>query len=532
MGDNTIKILISDSLSERCAEILGSIPDVQVDINTKLSPEDLKNVIGDYHALVVRSATKATKEIIDAADKLKVIGRAGTGVDNIDTDEATRKGIVVMNTPGGNTITTAEHALSMMMAMARRIPQATASMRSGKWDKKSFQGTEMCGKTLGILGVGNIGSIVADRAQGLKMNVIAYDPFLSEEAADQLGIELVPIDDLYSRSDFISIHVPLNNETRGMVNSSAFGKMKQGVKIINCARGGIVNENDLAGAIKAKIVSGAAFDVFEKEPLPADSPLLEIDEVITTPHLGASTAEAQENVAVAVAEQIAEYLTTGTIRNAVNVPSVPAELLVKLESYLSLAERLGSLQGQLLTGAIEEITVEYSGDVVKYDVAPMTIATLKGMLDRLMDQQVNFVNAPVIARERGIKVVEVKSSRAIDFASSITIKVKTKEEERLVEGALFGKREPRIVRLDKFFLDAVPEGYLLILHNNDEPGVIGDIGTLLGSEKVNIARLHLGREAVKGEAVSVWNIDTPLSDETLARLLNLSNIISAKVVKL
>ncbi|MFQ5586947.1 MAG: phosphoglycerate dehydrogenase, partial [Thermodesulfobacteriota bacterium] len=396
MGDGTIKVLISDSLSERCAEILRSIPDVQVDINTKLSPEELKKAIKQYHALVVRSATKVTKEIIDAADNLKVVGRAGTGVDNIDTAEATRKGIVVMNTPGGNTITTAEHALSMMMAMARKIPQATASMRSGKWDKKSFQGTEMCGKTLGILGVGNIGSIVADRALGLKMNVIAYDPFLSEEAADRLGIELVSIDELYRRSDFISIHVPLTNETRNMIDRTAFGKMKKGVKIINCARGGIVNESDLAEAIKEKVVSGAAFDVFEKEPLPADSPLHGIDEVITTPHLGASTAEAQENVAIAVAEQIADYFTSGTIRNAVNVPSVPAELLTKLESYLSLAEKLGRFQGQTLTGGIEEITIEYSGDVVNYDVAPMTISTLKGVLDQVMDQQVNFVNAPVI----------------------------------------------------------------------------------------------------------------------------------------
>ncbi|MDO8426836.1 MAG: phosphoglycerate dehydrogenase, partial [Deltaproteobacteria bacterium] len=424
-----MKILISDSMSNKAVEILKATPGITVDVITGLKPEELKAKIKDYHGLVVRSATKATAEIIEAAENLKVIGRAGTGVDNIDMTAATKKGIVVMNTPGGNTVTTAEHAVAMMMALSRNIPQATASMKRGEWEKKKFEGTEVTGKTLGILGVGNIGSVVASRAQGLKMNVIAYDPFISPEAADKLGISLVSMDELFKKSDFISIHVPLTNETKNLVNAGAFQKMKKGVKIINCARGGIVDEKDLAEAIKAKIVSGAAFDVFEKEPPQADNPLLQLEEVILTPHLGASTLEAQENVAIAIAEQIADYLTTGSIRNAVNVPSIPAELLVSLGAYISLGEKLGSFQGQILKGGIEEITVEYSGEVVNYDVAPITIACIKGLLDKVLDTYVNFVNAPYIAKERGIKIVEVKSSRPTDFASSITIKVGTKGAE-------------------------------------------------------------------------------------------------------
>ena len=527
-----MKILISDSMSSKAVEILKSTPGLEVDVITGLKPEELKAKIKDYHGLVVRSATKATAEILEAAENLKVIGRAGTGVDNVDTVVATRRGIVVMNTPGGNTVTTAEHAVSMLMALARKIPQATASMRRGEWEKKKFEGTEVTGKTLGILGVGNIGSVVANRAQGLKMNVIAYDPFISAEAADKLGIALVSLDDLYKKSDFISVHVPLTNETKNLVNAEAFKKMKKGVKIINCARGGIVCEKDLADAIREKIVSGAACDVFEKEPVPADNPLLQMEEVILTPHLGASTFEAQENVAIAIAEQIADYLTTGTIRNAVNVPSIPAELLGALNPYISLGEKLGSFQGQILKGALEEISVEYSGDVVGYDVAPITIACLKGILDQVLDQYVNFVNAPFVAKERGRKVVEMKSSRTTDFASSITIKVKTKEKESVIEGALFGKKEPRIVRIDSFFLDAVPEGYLLLLHNEDKPGVIGNVGTLLAANNVNIARLHLGRQSVGGEAVSVWNIDTPPSKGMLEKILKLPHMINASVVEL
>lgn len=527
-----MKVLISDSMSNKAVEILKATPGLDVDVITGLKPEELKARIKEYHGLVVRSATKVTAEILEAAENLKVVGRAGTGVDNVDMPAATKKGVVVMNTPGGNTVTTAEHAIALMVALARKIPQATASMRRGEWEKKKYEGTELTGKTLGILGVGNIGSVVASRAQGLKMNVIAYDPFISAEAADKMGLSLVSMDELFAKSDFISIHVPLTNETRNIVNMDAFKKMKKGVKIINAARGGIVNEKDLAEAIKAKIVSGAALDVFEKEPIPADNPLLQMEEVILTPHLGASTFEAQEIVAIAIAEQISDYLTKGTIRNAVNVPSVPAELLSALGPYISLGEKLGSFQGQILKGAPEEITVEYSGDVVGYDVAPITIACIKGLLDQVLDLYVNFVNAPFVAKERGIKVVEVKSSRPTDFASSITIKVKTKDAENVVEGALFGKKEARIVRIDKFFLDAVPEGYMMLLYNEDKPGVIGNVGTLLGANNVNISRLHLGRQSVGGQAVSVWNIDTPPAKGLIEKLLKLPNVISANVIEL
>lgn len=527
-----MKVLIADSMSPKAVEILKETPGIDVDVITGLKPDELKARIKDYHGLVVRSATKATAEIIEAAENLKVIGRAGTGVDNVDTVAATKKGIVVMNTPGGNTITTAEHAVSMMMALARKIPQATASMRRGEWEKKKYEGTEITGKTLGILGVGNIGAVVASRALGLRMTVIAYDPFISEEAADKIGIALVTMDELFKKSDFISIHVPLTSETRNIVNADAFRKMKKGVKLINCARGGIVNERDLAEAIKEKIVSGAALDVFEKEPVTADNPLIQMEEVILTPHLGASTFEAQESVAIAIANQMADYLVNGTIRNAVNVPSIPAELLAALSPYISLGEKLGSFQGQILKGGIEEVTIEYSGDVVNYDVAPITIACLKGLLDQLLDMYVNFVNAPFVAKERGIKVVEIKSSRAIDFASSITIKVKTKEQENVVEGALFGKKEPRIVRIDKFLLDAVPEGYLLLLQNEDKPGVIGNVGTLLAANNVNVARLHLGRSSEGGEAVSVWSVDTPIAKGLIERILKLPHMISVNVIEL
>ncbi len=527
-----MKVLISDSLSDVGAEIFKKAPGIECVVDTKITAEELKEQINEFSGLVVRSRTQVTPEILEAAGNLKVIGRAGTGVDNIDVPLATQKGVVVMNTPGGNTITTAEHAVAMMVSLARNVPQATASMKAGKWEKKRFQGTELTGKTLGVLGVGNIGSVVVSRAQGLKMNVIAYDPYISDEAAEKLGITLVDLDGLYAKSDFLSIHVPLTSETKNIVNKDAFKKMKKGIRIINCARGGIVDEADLADAIKDGTVAGAAFDVFAQEPPAPDNPLLALDEVIVTPHLGASTQEAQENVARAIAEQMVEYLSTGSVRNAVNVPSVPAELLSTLGPYISLGEKLGSLQGQVLKGGIVEITIEYSGEVVENDIAPITIACIKGILTPLMDENVNFVNASSVAKDRGIKVVEVKSSRAIDFASSITLTVKTKDTSYTVEGALFGKSEPRIVKINKFFLDAIPEGFLLLLHNEDKPGVIGQVGTLLGENNVNIARLHLGREAVGGEAVSVWNIDTSLDEKLVNKLLALPHIISAEMVNL
>ncbi len=526
-----MKVLVTDGISPRGAEILKEAPGIEADIRSKVDPQELKSIIKDYHGLIVRSATKVTAEVIEAGENLKVIGRAGIGVDNIDVPAATKRGIVVMNTPEGNIITTAEHTIALLVSLARKVPQADASMKAGKWEKKRFQGVELYNKTLGIVGVGKIGSIVADRALGLKMKVIAYDPYISEEVANKIGIELVSLDELLATSDFISIHVPLTPETRNMFNADVFAKMKKGVRIINCARGGIINEKDLYEAIKKGIVAGAALDVFEKEP-PGENPLLTLEEVIATPHLGASTVEAQEKVGIAIAQQVVDYLLRGIIRNSINVPSISPEALSLIAPYITLAEKLGSLQAQLCRGAIDEVVIEYSGEVVEQDVTTITVAGIKGILDHILDEYVNYVNAPIIARERGIKVIETKTAKPIDFASSITLKVKSKGEESVVEGALFGKNDPRIVRINEFLLDAVPEGYILILQNEDKPGVIGNVGTLLGSYNINIARVHLGRESVGGEAMSLWNIDTPPSQEVMDKLMKLPHIISARLVHL
>jgi len=527
-----MKVLISDSLSDKAVEILEKAEGIECVFDPKITPEDLLKTIGEYDGLAVRSRTKVTAEVLAAGKKLKVVGRAGIGVDNIDLAAATKHGVIVMNTPGGNTTTTAEHAIAMMVSLARFIPQATASMKSGKWDKKSFEGVELTGKTLGIIGIGNIGSIVANRAQGLHMNVIAYDPFISEEAAEKMGIGLVDLDGLYKNADFISIHVPAIKETMDMINKDSIAKMKDGVRIVNCARGGIINEADLAEAIKSGKVAGAALDVFANEPPEEGNPVIGLDNVILTPHLGASTGEAQENVALAVSEQIADYLINGTVRNAINVPSVAGEVMAKLSPYITLAEKLGSFQGQLADGAVEEVTIEYSGDVTELDVAPVTISALKGLLTPAVGDNVNFVNAPSVAEDRGIKVIETKSSRAIDFASSVTVKIKTKSGESVVEGAIFGKTEPRLVRYNKFLLDAVTEGTLLVLHNNDKPGVIGEVGTVLGEGGVNIASLHLSRQVVGGESVSIWSIDSEPKADVLGKLKKISNVISAEVISL
>ncbi|MBN1615072.1 MAG: phosphoglycerate dehydrogenase [Deltaproteobacteria bacterium] len=519
------RVLVSDSLSKEGIEIFEKTPGIEVDVMTNLTPDELKGVIKDYDGLAIRSATKVTKAIIDAAEKLSVIGRAGIGLDNVDIDAASKRGIVVMNTPGGNTITTGEHAIAMMLALARKIPQATASMKIGKWEKNKFMGTEFCNKTLGIIGIGRVGTIVADRALGLKLNVIAYDPFISPEASEKLGIGLVSLDELLASSDFISVHTPMTKETRGIINAKAFAKMKQGVYIINCARGGIVNEKDLYEAIVAGKVAGAALDVFEEEPT-KNKELVELETVICTPHLGASTDEAQINVAIAVAEQIADYLTKGEIKNAVNFPSVSAELLSVIQPYLILSEKLGKFEAQLARGAIKEIVVEYSGEILNYNVAPITISMLKGMLTPILNENVNYINAPVVAKERGIKVIESKSSEVKDYTSMITVTLKTSQETICAAGALFGRQDLRIVRINKFTVEVVPEGHMLVLSNNDRPGVIGNIGTTLGENNLNIARLHLSREQVDKQALVVLTTDTLVPESVLEKLRSLPHVIS------
>lgn len=526
-----MKVLISDSISPKAIEIFKKAQGIEVDIKTKWEPGELEKVICNYDGLVVRSATKVTSEIIKAAERLKVIGRAGSGLDNIDLPAATKRGIVVMNTPGGNTITTAEHTISLLLSLARKIPQATASLKAKKWEKNKFMGTEVYNHTLGIIGIGQIGSVVADRAKGLKMNVIAYDPFISPEKANILGIEMVTLDELYRRSDFITVHTPLTPDTKDLINAESFKKMKDGVLIINCARGGIVNEKDLAEAIKNGKVAGAALDVFTKEP-PEDYSLIELEQVICTPHLGASTEEAQENVAIAIAEQIIDYLLHGIIRNAANVPSVSSELLPLVKPYLSLAEKMGSLQAQIQEGAIEEVLVEYNGEVSTLEVAPITIALLKGLLNPILLESVNFVNAPIVAKERGIKVIESKSSKVEDFTTLITLKVKTDKGSYTLSGTLFGKYDPRIVRINQFRIEAQPEGHILLIYTYDRPGVIGNIGTLLGANGINIARMQFGREEVEGKALVFLNTDTQVSETILKKLEVLPNIISVTSLKI
>jgi D-3-phosphoglycerate dehydrogenase len=525
-----MKVLVSDNISSKGIEILKKAG-LEVDVKTGLKPDELKAIIGNYHALIIRSATKVTAEIIEAAKILKVIGRAGSGLDNVDKAAASKRGIVVMNTPGGNTMTTAEHTIAMIFAAARKIPQANASMAANKWEKKKFMGTELYNKILGVIGLGNIGGEVAKRAQGLGMHVIAYDPFLSEEKAKSMGIEKVTIPKLITRSDFITIHTPLTAETKGLINTKSIKTMKDGVYIINCARGGIINEKDLYDALESGKVAGAALDVFEKEP-PENNPLVGHERVVCTPHLGASTQEAQENVAIAVAEQIADYLVHGTIRNAVNFPSIPADQVAILQPYINLAEKLGNVAAQIFDSEITEITLEYKGDAAELNSKPLTIAALKGILEPVLKETVNFVNAPFIAKERGIEVKETTSSDGGDYLSLVTIGLTSPKKKLAISGTLFNKKEPRIVRIDNFTVEIVPEGNMLFMYNNDKPGVIGNIGTILGKNSINIARMHFGRENAGGRAISVVNIDAPVSEKLLGEIKKLPNILDVTVINL
>jgi D-3-phosphoglycerate dehydrogenase len=512
-------------------EILGSAKNLKYDLKPGLSPEELKKVIPEYDAIIIRSETKLKADLIEAGRRLKVIGRAGIGLDNVDLAAATKKGIVVMNTPQENAIAAAEHTIALMLSISRKIPQATSSMKGGKWEKKRFMGVELYNKTLGIVGIGVIGTVVADRARGLKMKVIAYDPYLSKEAAEKKGVDLVSFDEVLARSDFISVHTPLTDETRNLVDKNAFKKMKDGVILINCARGGIINETDLYDAVKDGKVAGAALDVFEKEPA-IGNPLLELEEVISTPHLGASTAEAQENVAIAIAHQIVDYLLLGEARNAVNMPMVSPDILPFLRPYLRLGEKLGSFLGQNSNYAIEEVVIEYHGDVVEYGTKPITISVLKGLLTPFVGETVNFVNAQVMAKERGIRITESTSAKAEDFASLIAITARSKMEQNYIAGTLFGRKELRIVKLNDFFIEAIPEGYILLVNNYDKPGVIGNIGAALGNRNINIATMQFGRDRMGGNAISLLHLDTPLPPGMLGDILRLPNIISVRQIQL
>jgi D-3-phosphoglycerate dehydrogenase len=530
------RVLLSDSLGPEGLARLQEQPDLHVDYKPGLAPDELCRIIGDYDGLVVRSGTKVTAGVIAHAAKLRVIGRAGIGVDNIDVEAATARGIVVMNTPGGSNVTTAEHTIAMLLALARSIPQAAAAVRAGEWPRSRWLGTEVCNKVLGIVGLGNIGAIVAERALGLRMKVIAFDPFATPETAARLRVELVALDDLYRRADFVSIHTPLTAETRGLIGRAAMARMKPGVRIVNCARGGIVDEQALREAIESGHVAGAALDVLETEPAPPNHPLLALDTVICTPHLGASTGEAQVNVAVAIAQQVAEFLTKGTIQGAVNAPSLSPEVLQVLRPFLGLAEKLGLLAAQLNPEIPSSIELRVRGDVAEREMGALSTAVLRGFLDRVLGvdvgYSVNYVNAPGLARDRGIRVVEETSDDTVGYRDAIDLRIVAPSRTLKLQGAVFGGSTVRLTRIDDFFMEAVPDGYILMLHNRDVPGVVGNVGTLLGQNRINIAGVELGRENVGGMAISLFHVDEAVSDDVLAQLRTLPHVVSANLLEL
>ena len=531
---STTKILVADDVSDSGLQPLRDA-NFDVEKRTGLSPVELLAAVADCQGLVVRSETKVTSEVMDAAGELRVIGRAGVGVDNIDVPAATARGIVVMNAPDGNTITTAEHTIALLISLARNVAQANSSLKSGKWARKGFIGVELQGKTLGVIGLGRIGRTVSARARAFGMQIVAFDPFIAPEQARDLEIEVGGLDDVFARADFITVHTPLTAETRGIVGQEAFAKMKPGVRIINCARGGLVDEQALCEAIKSGIVAGAALDVFEKEPPDGDNPLLVLDEVIVTPHLGASTTEAQEGVAFTVAEQMRDYLLTGALRGAVNIPAIGAKELHSLQPYIVLGESLGRFQSQLIDGAIREVRIEYAGEIAELNAAPITRAFLAGLL-RDVSARVNAVNAFLIAEERGITVTTAYLRTSGDSVPAIRSSVVTSASEQTLAGALFGygeqSRQGRITEINGFHIEAIAQGYMLVMRNRDVPGVIGRVGTILGECGVNIGRFHLGRRERGGEAMAVIEIDAPLKNETLDELRSLPQVISTVQIKL
>ena len=519
------KVLISDKLSPAAVQIFKE-RGVETDIKTGLKPDELKAIIGQYDGLAIRSSTKVTADILAAAKNLKVVGRAGIGVDNVDVPAATARGVIVMNTPFGNSITTAEHAIAMMFALARDIPQANASTRAGKWEKSKFMGVELTAKTLGVVGCGNIGSIVAERAIGLKMKVLAYDPYLSAERAKALGVEKVELDELLPRADFITLHTPLTDATKGIIDAKAIAKTKKGVRIINCARGGLIVEDDLKAAIEAGHVAGAALDVFKEEPA-TNNPLFALEQVICTPHLGASTTEAQENVALQVAEQMSDYLLTGAVTNALNMPSVSSEDAPKLRPYMALAHLLGSFAGQLTEHGLKAVTVAYEGQVAALNTKPLTAMLLEGLLKPFVES-VNMVNAPVIAKDRDIAVTETRNPESSDYHTLITLTVTTELQTRSVAGSLFGGNRPRLVAVKGIAIEAELSPHMLYVTNKDKPGFIGRLGTTLGEAGINVATFHLGRNQPGGDAIALIQIDQPIPETVLEKVRAIPNVVQAK----
>ena len=521
------KVLVSDPIDDEGLERLEGAGYV-VDIKTELSEDELVETIGGYEAIVVRSGTEMNERVIEAADDLEIIGRAGVGVDNIDIEAATRKGIIVANAPQGNTVAAAEHAVALLFSMSRNVPQANASLKRGEWRKSDFVGVEAKGKTLGVFGLGRIGGEVAKRADALGMDVVAYDPFVSQNRADELGAELAEFNDVVERAEFVSVHTPLTDDTEGMISDEEFAAMDDDVRLVHASRGGVVDEEAAARAVSEGEIAGAAFDVFEQEPPAKDNPLLQEDDVIVTPHLGASTESAQLNVAETIAEQVIAVLEGGVAETALNAPNVADD---DLQPYLELAETLGRLVVQIGESNVNEIEVEYAGEIADEDVEPLTVAVQKGFLEPILDDPVNYVNAPAMTEDRGVQVTESKTGHTEDFVSLITVRTQDGEEHE-VAGTLFGRTDPTIVLVDGYRVDAPPYGHALIVHNEDKPGMIGRVGSLLGDHGINIAGMHNGREKIGGEAIMVLNVDDEVPREVRDELTGVEGIVSAKYVSL
>jgi D-3-phosphoglycerate dehydrogenase len=523
-------VLIADALQAVGVDALRK-HGLDVDVEGSLDEPGLIARIGEYEGLIVRSATRVTRAVIAAAPRLEVIGRAGAGVDTIDVEAATERGIIVMNTPGGNTTAVAEHTLALLLALARHVPVADATVKAGRWEKNRLQGIELLGKTLGILGLGRIGGEVARRALGFRMQVLAYDPYLTREAAERLGVDSVELDELLARSDFITIHTPLTGDTRHLIGEAELARMKPGVRLINCARGGIIDEAALARSLETGHVGGAGIDVFEKEPPPADHPLLRFEQVVLTPHLGAATDEAQSAVALAIADQVADVLIRGVVANAVNLPTVDAETLREQAPYAGLAAAMGRFLAQMAEGRMAEARLTYAGDVAQRPTAGLTLAFLRGTLGTILAEHVTDVNAMLIARSRGLRVTETSTTESAGYSSLITAELRTDRGVSSVAGTLF-HHEPRFVAIDGFSLEAVPQGYMLVFANQDVPGVVGRIGTLCGRHGINIAGMQLGRERRGGRAVSILNLDDPMPPAALDEIRAMPDLVFARLVRL
>lgn len=523
-----MKVLVLDNVAEEGLVPLRQEPDLDIDVRSKMSEDELCAIIDDYEAVIVRSATKITDRVLKAATRLKVVGRAGVGVDNIDLDAATRQGVLVVNAPDGNTIAAAEHTMAMMLGLSRLIPQACGSLRDGHWDKKAFVGVELKGKTLGVLGLGRIGSEVAKRALAMEMRVVAYDPFINEDKAALLGVVIAPLDEVFKEADFITSHLPLTQDSRHIVNERAFGLMKKGVRIINCARGGIVDEAALFQAMESGLVAGAALDVFEKEPA-TDHPLLKFPNFIATPHLGASTREAQLGVAVDVSKEIVAALKGRLVKNTVNVPPINPQSLAMIKPFLTLAEKLGRFQSQAVSGRVNKVEVTYSGELLHYEVTPLTTAVVKGLLDPILQGGVNYVNATLLAKNRGIQVFSTTVANG-GYNNLISVRVVTDLEEMTIAATVFHCADFRLVSVDGYRMDAVPEGHMLYIPHIDRPRIIGPVGSLIGAHNINIAGMQVGRKVEGGKAVMLLQVDAEVPDETLEEIKRLDGVLSVKKV--